>query len=136
MNKKIIPCLEAIAAVVLLLAVKVIAPVCTGMLELTNGNKVHMKCYYTSVAFVFLSIVLIVNAVAALVRKEYAATGITVIVSGVLILTAFSNTLGIGICMKPEMACHTTAVYAKAIAFIEIILGMLSVLVGLKKEDK
>lgn len=134
MNKKIIPCLEAIAAGILLLAVKVIAPVCTAMLELMNGNEVHMKCYYTAVVLVFFSILLIINAVAALVRKEYTVTGMTAIALGVMILVLFSDALGIGICMKPDMACHTTAVYAKAIAFTEIILGMISVFGGTKTD--
>ena len=68
--------IEAIAAVFLLLVVKVIAPVCTGMVETAAGKQIPMRCHYTSVALVFLAVLLLVNAILCMVKKEKVVCGI------------------------------------------------------------
>ena len=60
---------EAVAAVFMLLAVKVIAPVCTGMVETAAGKQVPMRCHYTEVAATLFAMLLLVNAVVCFVTK-------------------------------------------------------------------
>ena len=69
MNKKIIAGIEIIVAVFMWLVVTKISPVCSGMLDLVSGKQVHMKCYYASVVFVFIAIVLLINGVVSLLVK-------------------------------------------------------------------
>ena len=51
----------AAVAAFLLVVVKVVAPVCTGMVETAAGKQVPMRCHYTSAALVFLGILLLKN---------------------------------------------------------------------------
>ena len=116
--------LSLLAAVALIVCVKYVTPVCTGMLELTSGKQVFMKCHYTAVALVFWGILLAANALIAICFKQNMAGGLMAIVIGVCAFFVLSDTLGIGICMKPEMACHVTAPVAKVLATVEILLGV------------
>ena len=56
---------QALAALLLLGAVKLWAPVCGKMLTLTTGKEVHMKCFYTGQTAVVLAVIML--AVALLV---------------------------------------------------------------------
>ena len=136
-NKKklnIIAGVEALVAVFMWVAVTKIAPVCSGMLELVSGKQVHMKCYYTAVVFVFIAALLLVNAVVAIVAKKSVVSGIMTVAVAALVFVALNDTIGIGICMNPEMACHMTAPFAKVCGTVEIILGLVYAYLVTKKE--
>lgn len=125
-NKKtfmIIAIVEALAAVFMYFAVTKIAPVCGGMLELVSGKQVHMKCYYAAVVFVFIAVVLLINAVLSMVVKPNIASGVMTIVVALLIFATLNDSIGIGICANPDMACQMTAPFVKVCAVIEIICG-------------
>ena len=94
-----------------------------------------MKCHYTSAVLIFLSILLLANAVVSLVTKQGKACGIMAIVISVFVFVVFSDTMGIGICMKPEMACHVTAPFAKLLAVVQIIIGAIMTVVSFKKAE-
>lgn len=134
-TKNILGVLMAVDAFLLFLCVKVFAPVCTGTVETVAGKQMPMKCHYTSVVLIFLSILLLVNGIAALVTKEGKACGIMAVALSVFVFVVFSDTMGIGICMKPEMACHVTAPFAKLLAVVQIVIGAVMLAVSSKKAD-
>lgn len=131
----IIAAVEAVVAVFMYFAVTKLAPVCGGMLELVSGKQVHMKCYYASVVFVFIAVALLINAVLSMVVKPSIVSGVMTVVLAVLVFATLSDSIGIGICMNPEMACQMTAPYAKVCAAVEIICGLAYTFLA-KKKDK
>lgn len=131
----VIAAVEAIVAIFMWFAVTKLAPVCAGMLELVSGKQVHMKCYYAAVVFVFIAVVLLINAVLGMVVKPSVATGIMTVVLAALVFVVLNDSIGIGICMNTEMACHMTAPYAKICATVEIICGLAYALTA-SKADK
>lgn len=132
-NCKIIAALEAAVAVFLLLSVTKLAPVCTGMLELTSGKQVHMKCYYTGLVLVFLGILFLVNAVLCFFTKQQLVSGIMNIALAIFIFIVLNGTIGIGVCINPEMACNVTAPFAQVCGVIQLILGAVSAFLGVKE---
>lgn len=126
--------LSLLAAIALVVCVKYITPVCTGMLELASGKQVFMKCHYTAVVLAFFGILLAVNAIIAICFKQNITSGLMAIALGVCVFLVLSDAFGIGICLKPEMACHVTAPVAKVLATVEILLG-LWMCVNTKKAD-
>ena len=64
------PIAALVCAAVVCGAVLLWAPVCAGMLELTNGNMVPMRCTYTAKVELLLALILAVVAVVALVTKR------------------------------------------------------------------
>lgn len=136
-NKKkltIVALVEAIAAVFMWIAVTKIAPVCTGMLELTSGKQVHMKCHYASVVWVFIAILLLVNAIIAVVTKPSIVSAVMTVVIAAFIFITLNDSVGIGICANPDMACQMTAPFAKVCGTIEIICGLVYGYMVSKKE--
>jgi len=132
---RIIAAIEAVVAVFMFLAVTKIAPVCGGMLELVSGKQVHMKCRYAANVFVFIAIVLLINAVLSLIVKSSVVSGIMTIVVALLVYATLNDAFGVGICANPHMACQMTAPYVKVCAVVEIICGIVYTLIA-KKEEK
>ncbi len=133
-NKKslILAGAEAVHAICLILIVKVIAPVCDGLVETAAGKQVPMRCHYTSNAIIFLGIILLVNAVLCALRKEMVVCGAITITASVLAFLALSSSVGMGICINPEMACNFTAPFVKVMGAIGIVIGGISVYLGMK----
>lgn len=134
-NKKtlmVIAAVEAVAAIFMYFAVTKIAPVCGGMLELVSGKQVHMKCYYAAVVFTFIAAVLLINAVLAIVAKPSIISGVMTVVVALLVFATLNDSIGIGICANPDMACQMTAPFVKVCAAIEIICGAAYIFVAKK----
>ena len=64
------PIAALICAAIVCGAVLLWAPVCSGTLELANGNMVPMRCTYTAKVELLLALILAAVAVAALVTKR------------------------------------------------------------------
>ena len=64
------PIAALICAAIVCGAVLLWAPVCSGTLELANGNMVPMRCAYTAKVELLLALILAAVAVAALVTKR------------------------------------------------------------------
>lgn len=128
----IIAVVEAIHAIALILTVKVFAPVCTGMVETAAGKQIPMRCHYTSQALVFLGIILLVNALVYAVRKEAVTSGVIADIASILAILSLSSTLGMGVCMNPEMACNLTAPIVKVVGAIGVLIGIVSIYLGIK----
>lgn len=128
----IIAVVEAIHAIALILTVKVFAAVCTGMVETAAGKQIPMRCHYTSQALVFLGIILLVNALVYAVRKEAVTSGVIAAIASILAILSLSSTLGMGVCMNPEMACNLTAPIVKVVGAIGVLIGIVSIYLGIK----
>ena len=128
----IIAVVEAVHAIALILTVKVFAPVCTGMVETAAGKQIPMRCHYTSQALVFLGIILLVNALVYAVRKEAVTSGVIAAIASILAILSLSSTLGMGVCMNPEMACNLTAPIVKVVGAIGVLIGIVSIYLGIK----
>lgn len=131
-NSLIFAVVQAVHALLLILAVKVFAPVCTGMVDTAAGKQVPMRCHYTAVLLLFLGLILLVNAALCAVRKEMAVCGAITAVLSALAFAALSSSVGTGICLNPEMACHVTASFVKALGGIGILIGVFCTYMGVK----
>ncbi len=133
-NKKsqIFAVIEAVHAICLILIVKVAAPVCTGMVETAAGKQVPMRCHYTSAALVFLGTMLFANALLCAARKEMVVCGIMATIISVLAILTLNPSIGMGICMNPEMACNFTAPFVKVLGAIGAVIGVISAYLGIK----
>ena len=127
MNKVMIV-LQALAAAALLGAIKIWAPVCGKMLELTNGNQVPMKCHWAGQAAIAVSIIILATAIMALLeKKEYKGLMIVNAVAAVILFLVFTSL--IGVCASTEMRCQITKVWgigAAAVVFSTSLINLLS----------
>ena len=126
----------AVHAIAVILVVMVIAPVCNGMVETAAGKQVPMRCHYTSAVLLFLGVLLLVNSILCMVRKEMVVCGIMAIVISVLIILSLNPSVGMGICLNPEMACNFTAPFVKILGALGIVAGCVSVYLGKKIQNK
>ena len=126
---KIMIALQALAAALLLGAVKIWAPVCGKMLELANGNQTHMKCHWAGQAAMAVAIIILAAAVMALLaKKEYKGLMVVSAVAAVVLFLVFTNTL-IGVCASAEMRCQVTKLWgmgAAAVVFATSLINLLS----------
>ena len=60
---------QAVAAAVMVGAIKIWAPVCGKMLELVSGKEVPMKCHWAGQAAIAIAVIILVAAVMALLAK-------------------------------------------------------------------
>lgn len=124
---KILNGIEILTGATIICAILMWAPVCTGMLQLANGNMVHMKCYYTGQAALLLSIVLIVAGIESFITNS--RMPLIFITIGILLLSVtFTSPLGIGVCVK-VMSCHTTAFWIRGGGIIAILCGIISLFI-------
>ena len=126
---KIMIVLQALAAVCMIGALRIWAPVCGKMLDLANGNQTHMKCYWAGQAGLAVAVILLVVAVMAfLAKKEYKGLMVVNAVAGALLFLIFTNTL-IGVCASAEMRCQVTKIWgmgAAAVTFVTSLINLLS----------
>ena len=126
---KIMLALQALAAVCLLGAVKIWAPVCGKMLELVSGKEVPMKCHWAGQAAIAVSVIILVSAVMALLaKKEYKGLMVVNAVAGVLLFMIFTSL--IGVCASAEMRCQVTKVWGIGAAVVTVATSLINLLSG------
>ena len=127
MNKILIG-LQALAAALLMGAVKFWAPVCSKLLDLANGNQVPMKCHWAGQAAIAVCIIILAAAVMALfARKEYKGLMVVNAVAAVVLFLVFTSL--IGVCASETMRCQVTKVWgigAAAVVFGTSLINLLS----------
>ena len=125
---KILIALQAVAAVVMVGAVKIWAPVCGKMLELVSGKQVPMKCHWAGQAAIAVSVIILVAAVMALLaKKEYKGLMVVNAVAAVVLFLVFTSL--IGVCASAEMRCNVTKLWgmgASAVVFATSLVNLLS----------
>ena len=132
-NSLIIGGIMSVVGLALILVVKVIAPVCAGTVETAAGKQVPMRCHYTSAALLILGLLLLVNGILCMVKKDKVVCGIMAIAISVFVFLVVGSALGMGICANPEMACNVTVPFAKVCGGLGIIIGAISTYLGMKE---
>ena len=126
---KIMIALQVLAATCMVGAIKIWAPVCGKMLELTSGKQVPMKCHWAGQAAIAVSVIIVAVAVMALLaKKEYKGLMVVNAVAAVILFLVFTNTL-VGVCASAEMRCQITKVWgmgAAAVVFATSVINLLS----------
>ena len=126
---KIMIAMQALAAAILIGAIKIWAPVCGKMLETTAGKMVPMKCHWAGQAGFAVACILLIAAVMALLpKKEYKGYMVITAVCGALLFMIFATDF-IGVCASAEMRCQVTQVWgigAAAVAFAASVINLLS----------
>ena len=93
---KIMIALQAAAALCLIGAIKIWAPVCGKMLELVSGKQVPMKCHWAGQAAIAVCIIILAAAVMAfLAKKEYKGLMVVNAVAGVVLFLVFTSLIGV-----------------------------------------
>ena len=126
---KILIVLQALAAALLIGAIKIWAPVCGKMLETTTGKMVPMKCHWAGQAGIAVAIVILAAAVMALLaKKEYKGFMVVTAICGALLFLFFATDF-IGVCASAEMRCQSTKLWgiiAAGITFAASLINLLS----------
>lgn len=122
--------IQAVAAICMVGAVKLWAPVCDKLLELVSGREVPMKCHWAGQAATGIAVIILAIAVIALfVKRGYKGLMTANIVAGVVLFLVFTNTL-IGVCASETMRCQITALWGKVIAVVVIASSVIGLLGG------
>lgn len=123
------PIAALICAAIVCGAVLLWAPVCSGTLELANGNMVPMRCAYTAKVAVLLTLVLAAVAVVALVTKRPMTVAL-VLLSLAIVLLTFDTPLSIGVCKSADMACQSTALWLRVAGGISAVAALAGALLN------
>ena len=125
---KVMIALQALAALCMIGAIKIWAPVCGKMLELTSGKQVPMKCHWAGQAAIAVSVIIIAVAVMAfLTKKEYKGLMVANAVAAAMLFLVFTSL--IGVCASETMRCQITKVWgmgAAAVVFVTSLINLLS----------
>ena len=125
---KILIALQALAAVCVIGAIKIWAPVCGKMLELVSGKEVPMKCHWAGQAAIAICVIVLAAALMALLaKKEYKGLMVVTAVAAVMLFLVFTSL--IGVCASEEMRCQTTKLWgigAAAVIFGTSLINLIS----------
>ena len=120
---------QAVAAAVMVGAIKIWAPVCGKMLELVSGKEVPMKCHWAGQAAIAISVIMIVAAVMALLaKKEYKGLMVVNAVAAVVLFLVFTSL--IGVCASETMRCQITKVWGLGVAAVVFGTSLINLISG------
>lgn len=126
---KIMIALQVLAAACMVGAIKIWAPVCGKMLELTSGKQVPMKCHWAGQAAIAVSVIIVAVAVMALLaKKEYKGLMVVNAVAAVVLFLVFTSL--IGVCASTEMRCQITKVWGIGVAAVVFGTSLINLISG------
>ena len=121
--------IQAVAAAVMVGAVKIWAPVCGKMLELVSGKEVPMKCHWAGQAAIAICVIILAAAVMALLaKKEYKGLMVVNAVAAVLLFLVFTSL--IGVCASQELRCQATKVWGLGVAAVVFGTSLINLISG------
>ena len=121
--------IQALAAIVMVAAIKIWAPVCGKMLELVSGKTVPMKCHWAGQAAIAVSVIILAAAIMALLaKKEYKGLMAVNAVAGVILFLVFTSL--IGVCASEEMRCQTTRLWGMGCAAVTCATALVNLFSG------
>ena len=119
-SQKLSGAVSCLAAILILAADKIFAPVCKGTMELANGGECMMRCHYYGITLFLFGLLLLAESVLLFFGTHDFKLPVVII----------SNTsIGIGICAKAGMMCHKTALWGRIGAVLAIIGAGISLFV-------
>ena len=111
------PIAALICAAIVCGAVLLWAPVCSGTLELANGNMVPMRCAYTAKVELLLALILAAVAVVALVTKRPMTVALALLSLAI-------------VCKSADMACQSTALWLRIAGGISAVATLAGALLN------
>lgn len=128
-RNKIIAWIHLIAALLMMGALRVWAPVCQKLLTLESGKQVPMKCFYTDrVGMILAGVLLVLALILFWVKRPHRSIYVLSIVLGALLILSYTSI--IGVCMNPAMPCHTAKLWAIGIGVVVILAGCVGLFAG------
>lgn len=109
MNKKVGLILKILALVIGGAGGMLLYPVCDKLLELANGNMIHMQCYYMEKTGGILLLCMFFLTIEKLIFDSDAKI-MPCLLGILLILITIKSPLFDGPCINVSMACHKTAI--------------------------
>lgn len=128
-SQKLSGAVSCLAAILILAADKIFAPVCKGTMELANGGECMMRCHYYGIALFLFGLLLLAESVLLFFGTHDFKLPVVIIITAVLILLLSNTSIGIGICAKAGMMCHKTALWGRIGAVLAIIGAGISLFV-------
>ena len=120
---------QAVAAAVMVGAIKIWAPVCGKMLELVSGKEVPMKCHWAGQAAIAVAVIILVAAIMALLaKKEYKGLMVVNAVAAVVLFLVFTSL--IGVCASETMRCQITKVWGLGVAAVVFGTSLINLISG------
>ena len=120
---------QAVAAAVMVGAIKIWAPVCGKMLELVSGKEVPMKCHWAGQAAIAVCVIILAAAIMALLaKKEYKGLMVVNAVAAVMLFLVFTSL--IGVCASETMRCQITKVWGLGVAAVVFGSSLINLLSG------
>ena len=112
-SQKLSGAVSCLAAILILAADKIFAPVC-------KGGECMMRCHYYGIALFLFGLLLLAESVLLFFGTHDFKLPVVIIITAVLILLLSNTSIGIGICAKAGMMCHKTALWGRigAVAII------------------
>ena len=123
------PIAALICAAIVCGAVLLWAPVCSGTLELANGNVVPMRCAYTAEVGLLLALIRAAVAVVALVTKRPMTVALVLLSLAIVLLTV-DTPLSSGVCKSADMACQSTALWLRIAGGISAVAALAGALLN------
>ena len=121
--------MQAVAAAVMVGAIKIWAPVCGKMLELVSGKEVPMKCHWAGQAAIAICVIILAAAIMALLaKKEYKGLMVVTAVAAVMLFLVFTSL--IGVCASEEMRCQATKVWGLGVAAVVFGTSLINLISG------
>ena len=121
--------IQAVAAALMIGAIKIWAPVCGKMLELVSGKEVPMKCHWAGQAAIAVAVIILAAAIMALLaRKEYKGLMVVNAVAAVVLFLIFTSL--IGVCASEEMRCQATKVWGLGVAAVVFGTSLINLISG------
>lgn len=125
-NKKLLLIIPMAAAILMAAAVYGWAAPCKGMLETVSGKEVHMACFYLKVPSLVMSVMWIAIGIDGLRSKRISS--LLLMVSGILtVFMTIERIGGMKICAAPEMSCHITVWWIRALGVLVTLSGLLAI---------
>ena len=109
----------------LIILTPVLLPVCQGLLELANGNKVPMRCHWTAQAEMILGGLILIAGLIQLFMTKYDTHSLNLQVAFMGLAVFFIPLILIPTCTNPDMACNVGTKPAL------LILGGITFLTGI-----
>ena len=121
--------IQAVAAAVMIGAVKIWAPVCGKMLELVSGKEVPMKCHWAGQAAIAICVIILATAIMALLaKKEYKGLMVVNGVAAAVLFLIFTSL--IGVCASQEMRCQATKLWGLGVAAVVFGTSLINLISG------
>ncbi len=116
----------AVLSLILLVCIFVFPP-CSGFIETAAGGHVPMKCHWAFRGVIPIALQLTFTAVGQFFLKEAKVrrlSSIFIMALSVVAILITTNTV-IGICMKTEMPCNTTALFSRLFLGLLILVALI-----------